>query len=238
MQHKTRLWYFRNCVFLFCFALREGFSVCYLGFPLPEQRTRLYGAGGMGMKRNSTVTLVECALMIALSTVLSMLKVLDLPGGGSITLASMVPLVLVSYRHGLKWGLGTALVHSLLQIVLNFSAPPTKTLGAFFLVILLDYILAFTALGSAAFWGKALHNRTASVVLGASVAVFLRFLCSFFSGILIWGEYAPEGTPVWLYSLLYNGSYMLPELILTAIVSAGLIKVLDRIDNGSSARTA
>lgn len=190
------------------------------------------------MKRNSTVTLVECALMIALSTVLSMMKIFDLPTGGSITLVSMAPLILVSYRHGLKWGLGTAFVHSLLQIVLDFSAPPTKTLGAFFLVILLDYVLAFTVLGSAAFWGRLLRNRTANVAFGTAIAVFLRFICSFLSGILIWGEYAPAGTPVWVYSLLYNGSYMLPELIITSIAAVGLIKVLDRIGTGGSARIA
>lgn len=186
------------------------------------------------MKKNSTVVLVECALMIALSTVLSMIKVFELPQGGSITLASMVPLVLVSYRHGVKWGLGTAFVHSLLQMLLNPVAPPAKTLTAFVLVVLLDYVLAYTVLGSAAFWGKPIRGRSASIAFGAAVAVFLRFLCSFTSGILIWGEYAPEGTPVWLYSLVYNGSYMLPELVITAVVTVALVKVLDRTGNRSA----
>lgn len=186
------------------------------------------------MKKNNTVILVECALMIALSTVLSMIKVFELPQGGSITLASMAPLVLVSYRHGVKWGLGTAFVHSLLQMLLQFSAPPAKTLTAFALVVLLDYVLAFTVLGSAAFWGKPIRNRSASIAFGAAIAVFLRFLCSFASGILIWGEYAPEGTPVWLYSLIYNGSYMLPELVITSVVTVALVKVLDRTGNRSA----
>ncbi|WP_101698257.1 energy-coupled thiamine transporter ThiT [Clostridium minihomine] len=190
------------------------------------------------MKKNSTVTLVECALMIALATVLSMLKIFELPQGGSITLASMVPLVLVSYRHGLKWGLGTAFVHSLLQMLLQFSAPPAKTLGAFALVVLLDYVLAFTVLGSASFWGKLIRSRTASIAFGAGVAVFLRFICSFLSGILIWQEYAPEGTPVWLYSLVYNGSYMLPELIITSLATVALMKVLNRAGGQGSAHAA
>lgn len=185
------------------------------------------------MKKTNTIVLVECALMIALSTVLSMIKV-ELPQGGSITLASMAPLVLVSYRHGVKWGMGTAFVHSLLQILLQFYAPPAKTLTAFILVVLLDYVIAFTVLGSAAIWGKPFRNRSVRIAFGSSIAVFLRFLCSFLSGILIWYDYAPEGTPVWLYSLVYNGSYMLPELVITAVVTTTLIKVLYRTDNRSA----
>jgi thiamine transporter len=87
---------------------------------------------------------------------------------------------------------------------------------------------------SAAFWGKPIRSRSASIAFGAAVAVFLRFLCSFASGILIWGGYAPEGTPVWLYSLVYNGSYMLPELVITSIVTVALVKVLDRTGNRSA----
>lgn len=183
------------------------------------------------MKKNTTLTLVECALMIAMSTVLSMLKIFELPQGGAITCASMVPLVLVSYRHGLKWGVATAFTHSLLQMVLKFDAPPANTIWAFIAVILLDYVLAFTALGTAAFFGKPFQSRAVSVAVGSVAVGVLRFLCSFLSGILIWGSYAPEGTPVWLYSLTYNGSYMLVETIITAVVAVVLIQVLDRMEH-------
>lgn len=186
------------------------------------------------MKKNTTLILVECALMIAMSTVLSMFKIFELPQGGAVTCASMVPLVLVSYRHGLKWGITTAFAHSLLQMVIQFNVPPANTFWAFLGVIALDYVLAFTVLGTAAFFGKAFKNRAVSVAVGASVVVFLRFICSFLSGILIWGSYAPEGTPVWLYSLTYNGSYMLPELVITAVVSVILIQALDRVGHGSA----
>jgi thiamine transporter len=185
------------------------------------------------MKKNTTLILVECALMIAMSTVLSMFKIFELPQGGAVTCASMVPLVLVSYRHGLNWGISTAFAHSLLQMLIKFNAPPTNTFGAFLAVILLDYVLAFTVLGTASFFGKAFKSRATSVAVGAVVVTFLRFLCSFFSGILIWGSYAPAGTPVWVYSLTYNGSYMLPEMIITAVVSVILIQVLDRVDHRS-----
>ena len=78
------------------------------------------------MKKNNTLALVEAALMIAMSTVLGMLKIYELPNGGSITCASMVPLVLLSYRRGIKWGLAAAFTESLLQMLLKFNVPPTK----------------------------------------------------------------------------------------------------------------
>ena len=183
------------------------------------------------MKKNTTVILVECALMIAMSTVLSMFKIFELPQGGAVTCASMVPLVLVSYRHGLKWGISTAFAHSLLQMIIQFNAPRANTFGAFVAVVLLDYVLAFTVLGTAAFFGKPFKSRAASGAVGSVAVAFLRFLCSFLSGILIWGSYAPEGTPVWIYSLTYNGSYMLPEAVITAVVAVVLIRVLDRVEH-------
>ncbi len=192
------------------------------------------------MKRKAVMTiliLAECAMMIAMATVLSMFKLFTLPQGGSVTIASMVPLVLVSYRHGLKWGIGTAFVHSLLQMLLGFYPPPAQTFMAFVGVILLDYVLAFTVLGTSAFFGKPFKNRIASVAVGATVVGVLRFLCSFLSGILIWSSYTPEGTPVWLYSLTYNGGYMLPEIIITVVVAVILVPVLDKI-SGSAAKQA
>jgi thiamine transporter len=185
------------------------------------------------MKKSTTITLVECAMMIAMSTALSYLKIFELPQGGAVTCASMVPLVLVSYRHGLKWGILTAFTHSLLQMLIEFNVPPAKTVGAFLAVIALDYVVAFTALGTAAFFGKPFKNRAVSVAVGTVAVAFIRFMCSFLSGILVWGSYAPEGTPVWLYSLTYNGSYMLPEILITAIVSVILIKALDRVGHAS-----
>ncbi len=181
------------------------------------------------MKKKTTLILVECAMLIAMSVVLSLFKLFVLPQGGAVTYASMVPLVLISYRHGIKWGIGSAFTHSLVQMILQFYAPPAGTFWAFAGTVVLDYVLAFTVLGTAVFFGKPFKNRKVSIAVGASVVCFLRFLCSFASGILIWGNLAPQGTPVWLYSLTYNGSYMLPELIITAVVSVLLLPVLDKV---------
>ena len=82
----------------------------------------------MSKTYTKTRTLVECALMIAIGTVLSNIKFFTLPNGGSITLLSMLPFVLVSFRHGVKWGLFTGLVNACLQMLLGFWAPPTPHL--------------------------------------------------------------------------------------------------------------
>ncbi len=189
------------------------------------------------MKKRTTLIIAECAMMIAMSTVLSLVKLFTLPQGGSVTCASMVPLVIVSYRHGLKWGLGTAFAHSLLQMLLEFNPPPAGTFWALMGVILLDYVIAFTALGAAAFFRKPFKNKAAGAAAGAAAVGVIRFLCSFLSGIMIWSSYAPEGTPVWLYSLTYNGSYMLPEVIITSVVTMILVPVLDRIGSDSIKKT-
>ncbi|HEX3038025.1 MAG TPA: energy-coupled thiamine transporter ThiT [Oscillospiraceae bacterium] len=181
-------------------------------------------------KQNTTLILVECALMIAMATVLSMFKIFELPQGGSITCASMVPMVILSFRHGPKWGLTAAFAESLLQMILKFDAPTAKTFIAFTLVILLDYVLAFTSVGAASIFGKPFKNRMVSVGVGAFCVSVLRFLCSFVSGIVNWADYTPKGTPVWIYSLTYNGSYMIPEAIITVVVSIALIQVLDRVE--------
>ena len=118
-------------------------------------------------KQNTTLILVECALMIAMSTVLSMFKIFELPQGGAVTCASMVPMVILSFRHGPKWGLTAAFAESLLQMILKFDAPTAKTFVAFTLVILLDYVLAFTSIGAASIFGKPFKNRMVSVGVGA-----------------------------------------------------------------------
>lgn len=178
----------------------------------------------MSSSLSRTRTLIECALMIAIATVLSNIKIFEMPYGGSVTLLSMLPLVLVSFRHGLRWGLLTGFAHSLLQMLMGFYAPPAGTIPAFIGVVLLDYVLAFTVLGAACLFARPFKNRLVGVIIGTCIACILRFVCSWISGAWLWGSYQQEyewaaGLNVWIYSLLYNGSYMLPEMILTAIGS-------------------
>jgi len=177
---------------------------------------------------SKTRTLVECALMIALGTVLAQIKIYELPNGGSITAFSMLPFVLVSFRHGVKWGLFTGFVNSLLQMMLGFYAPPAPGLLPLAGMILLDYLLAFSGLGLACVFAKPFRNRILGVGAGTACVCLLRFLCSFLSGVLIWGNLS-DGLPAWAYSLGYNASYMLPETILTTAAAVLLCKAAPKL---------
>lgn len=180
-------------------------------------------------KRTNTRAMVECALMIAVGTVLAQIKIFQMPYGGSVTLVSMLPFILVSFRHGIKWGLFTGFVNSLLQLLTGFYAPPAGTMSALVACVALDYLLAFICLGLACVFAKPFKNKAVGVAVGSAAVCFIRFLCSFVSGALLWGSYQSYyewaiGLSVWEYSFIYNASYMLPELIITTICAVVIIK--------------
>ena len=182
----------------------------------------------MSKTYSKTRIMVECALMIAVGMVLSNIKIFSMPNGGSVTLLSMLPFVLVSFRHGVKWGLFTGFVNGCLQMIMGFYPPPASTVLYFAGEVLLDYILAFMALGTAEFFARPFKNRMVGVAVGTALAGFLRFLCSFLSGVLVWGNLS-DGLSAWTYSLVYNGSYMLPETLLTVVGAILLIKAAPQI---------
>lgn len=174
------------------------------------------------MKNNKTKILVEGAAMVALATVLSFIRVFKLPWGGSITLLSMLPITLFSIRRGVKPGLIVAFVYALIQFlqgVMDGLFGWGLTPGMLAACILLDYLVAFTVLGLAGCFRK---KGLPGWISGISLAVGLRFLCHFLSGVVIWNSFGDlwEGFSTentYLYSFVYNGCYMLPELIFTVI---------------------
>lgn len=178
--------------------------------------------------QNSSIrVLVECALMVALAVVIDLIPMPKWPNGGSVSIAA-VPIIYIAYRHGLLWGLGSGLVYSVVQMVTGFYPPPTGTFLGYVGVVLLDYVFAFTAFGLADLFAKPFgKRRLIGYGVGAVCVNLLRFVCSFLSGWIIWGSYAPEGQAPWLYSLLYNGGYMLPNAILCAVVIVLLCKFVD-----------
>ena len=180
----------------------------------------------MSSSYTKTRIMVECALMIALGTILANIKIYELPNGGSITLFSMVPFILVSFRHGVKWGLFTGFVNSLLQMLLGFWAPPTPTFLYFLGEVLLDYLVAFTPLGLAGLF----KGKKWGIFVGTVVGCLGRFVIHFISGVTVYAQYMPEEfmgmtmtSPVF-YSVLYNGTYMLPNTILAIVICALLMK--------------
>ncbi|MBS5587046.1 MAG: energy-coupled thiamine transporter ThiT [Clostridiales bacterium] len=182
----------------------------------------------------STRRLVESAVMIAIGTVLSMFP-FSAPWafGGGVTICSMLPLVIIAHRYGTKWGLFTAFVYSVLQLILGVSNVQFAAGYGFVLavgVLLLDYILAFTVIGLSACFNGVIKNHLVSIVVGIVFTFALRFVCHFLSGWIIWGVITPNemGLVAPLYSLIYNGGYMLPETIITALVAVLTYKPLKR----------
>lgn len=169
----------------------------------------------------TTKKLTTSALLVALATVLMWVsKILPAPWlqGGSITLASMVPVILAGILFGSRFGLCASISYAVIQMLFGFYPPPTQTVWAFFLVILLDYVLAFGVLGLGGLICKPSHQSAFRAAVAAFTVTLLRYLCHILSGILIWGVYAEEGQTVLAYSLVYNGSYMIPEIIISTMV--------------------
>ena len=182
------------------------------------------------MEISKTQKLTECAVMLALATALSYITVYKLPMGGSITAFSQVPMIIIGYRHGYKWGVATGFVYGVLQMLLqglgNFAY--VSGIVAYLILILMDYVLAFTSLGfGGALFSNSKLKAPIAIGIGAAVGSALRFVCHFISGVTIWGDHAGGWQNVWVYSLTYNGSYMLAECIITIVGTAALALVLD-----------
>lgn len=179
------------------------------------------------INKKRILQLVECAMLVALAVVIDLIPFPKWPQGGSVSLC-MIPIIFCSYRNGLLWGVASGFVLSVVQMIMGFYVPPANNFWAILLCVLLDYVIAFTVLGSAEFFRKLCgKHRTAGYAVGAVIAGLLRFVCSFLSGIVLWGSYAPEGVPVWIYSLTYNGGYMIPNAIIAAIVITLLCRFID-----------
>lgn len=180
-------------------------------------------------KNTAAAPLAKGAVCVALATALAMLP-FKLPQGGGVN-GSMLPIVLYSFKEDKKWGLTVSLTYALLQLLTGFYPPPTHTITAFALTVLLDYMVAFGFLGLAGTLNRIFIKKIpakTSMLFSVGICYFVRFLCSFISGIIIWQAYAIPGMPVWLYSLQYNGSYMLVEF---AIAAALLISAPKSITN-------
>ena len=132
--------------------------------------------------------LVESALLIAVATVLSMIKI-DLPFGGGVTIVSMLPIVIASHRFGWKWGILTAFVYSLIQLLFGLdNVGYASTLATAIGVIFLDYVIAYTVLGLSGIFG----TTRGAVAAGIAVTFVLRVVCHLITGVWIWGEWMPE----------------------------------------------
>ena len=205
-----------------------------------------------------TKRLTESAMLLAMAIVLELVSKMfipEMPFGGQVTLVSMLPVVLISYRHGVKWGLVSGVAYALIEMAIG-----AKTVAAAFqpgyfgdsvmvvhalIMCVLDYLVAFTVVGLGGIFRNRIENRGAALACGSVVALGARYLSHILSGYILfsgWAEwfFTQEGFPAWgaslvsslspqmlgfVYSLVYNGMYMVPEMILTAIAAVLIARV-------------
>ena len=208
--------------------------------------------------QNKTKRLTESAMLLAVAIVLELVSKMFIPEqpfGGQITLVSMLPVVLISYRHGLRWGFVASFAYALLEMALGARVVGAAFLPGYFgdgamigravLMCLLDYILAFTVLGLGGVFRNRIRKPGLSLMAGSLAALSARFLCHILSGYILFAGYAEwyftqEGFPAWgtsltqnlsptalgwVYSIVYNGMYMVPEIIFTALAALLMAKV-------------
>jgi thiamine transporter len=166
-----------------------------------------------------TRKLTEIAVSIALACVFHFIRLWEMPQGGSVSLA-MVPILFIAFRRGASSGIFAGAVYGLLSIIFD---------GVIYhpMSIFLDYLFAFGVLGIAGFFPK----NNLGIILGSTVAVFGSFFFSLLSGVFLFASYAPEGQSPWIYSAIYNGSYMLPELIIAILVLTALYTFSPKLFN-------
>ena len=206
----------------------------------------------------STKRLTTSAIMLAIAISIAFIcgiLPLNLPFGGGFTIASMLPIVLVAYMYGTKWGLLTAFTYSVMQMLISFNTVQAfflpdndnymGSVGAALLICLIDYVIAYTVLGFGGVFRKVIKNQMLSIVVGVIFALSLRYLAHIISGYIFFGAWAEwfftqdgigalgegvlntfsgEGLS-WFYSIFYNGLYMIPEIIITALVAIPVSKI-------------
>ena len=207
---------------------------------------------------NQTKRLAESAMLIAIAIVLEVVSKLfipNMPFGGQITIASMLPVILISYRYGMRWGFVSAFAYSFIEILFGIKNVSAAFLPGYFgddaailnaiIMCLCDYVFAFTALGLGGLFRNRIAAKGPALALGGVVALSVRYFFHIVSGYVLFREYAvsyftQEGFPVWgvqlvealspellgfLYSAVYNATFMLPEILITALCSLALAKI-------------
>ena len=182
------------------------------------------------MKRNESTParrLVESAIMLAVATVLSLFKLADLPYGGSVTIASMLPVIIIAYRHGTIWGLITGVVYGVIQQLLGLNTLSyVTTFLSIVAVILLDYVVAFASTGLGGVFRSKMPQPFA-LLFGTLLVGIVRYICHVISGATVWAGLSIPTEAALVYSLGYNATYMIPETIVTMIAAYYIGTVLD-----------
>jgi len=175
------------------------------------------------MKRNQVRIMTEIGMAVALSVILNFIPLWRMPQGGSISL-EMLPILIIALRWGASSGMMAGAVYGLVQLAFGpFIIHPAQ--------LVLDYPLPYMLVGLAGIFSSKIDLKAKGSTYGwLLLAVFTgglgRFVSHFFSGVIFFAQYAPEGQSPWVYSAIYNISYLLPALLLSYVIIIPLIKIL------------
>ncbi len=207
-----------------------------------------------------TVSAVMLALSATLAMVCAIIPFLNLPFGGSFTIGSMLPIVLIAYMYGIKWGFFVSFTYSVIQILLDlylgtsssvimalFLPESDSFMGAFAAVAILfiDYVIAYTVIGIGGIFRNRFKSRGIAICLGSVLALSLRYIAHIVSGTIFYGSWAEwffsqENFPkigAWvlehfsgtglaiIYSVVYNGLFMIPEIIITGVAALVVARI-------------
>ncbi len=208
--------------------------------------------------KTRTKRITESAMLLALAIILELVAKMFIPEqpfGGQITLVSMLPVVLISYRHGVKWGFLASAGYAIIEMMLGMKNVSAAFLPGYFgdgtmifnaiLMCLMDYVVAFGVLGMGGVFRNRIQKPGISLMCGSLVALGARYLAHIVSGYILFSEYAvsfftEDGFPAWgaqlveslspqalgiMYSVVYNGMFMIPEIILTAAMSLVIARI-------------
>ena len=205
-----------------------------------------------------TKRITESAMLLAIAIVLELIAKMFIPEqtfGGQITIVSMLPVVLIAYRHGVKWGLVASFTYALLEMAIGMKTVSAAFLPGYFgdgtmilnaiIMCLLDYIVAYSLLCLGGVFRNSIKKPGVSLMCGSLVALGARYLAHVASGYILfsgWAEwyFTQEGFPAWgselvqalspemlglTYSAVYNGMYMVPEMVFTAIAAVLIARI-------------
>ena len=217
----------------------------------------------MNQNASKTQRLTTSAVMVALATLLAMvcavIPFLNLPFGGGFTVASMLPIIIVSYMYGMRWGFFTAGVYSAIQIVMDLYLGKGSTVMALFMpnsdeflgygaavaILIIDYVVAYSMLGFGGAFRNKIKNKGLALALGSALAISLRYVAHIVSGYIFYGTWAEwffsqenfysiggwvldtfngQGLAL-VYSVFYNGLYMIPEIIITVVAALAVARL-------------
>ena len=208
--------------------------------------------------QTKTKRLTESAMLLAIAIVLELVSKMFIPEqpfGGQLTIVSMLPVVLISYRHGVKWGLWAGVAYAMIEMLLGaknvaaafqpgYFGDGTMLVNALIMCVL-DYLVAFTVLGLGGCLRQRIQDPGLSLMCGSLVALGARYATHVASGYILfagWAEwfFTQDGFPAWgaalveklspemlgfAYSLVYNGMYMVPEMIFTALAAVLIARI-------------